>query len=328
MGMRKITYIDAIIEAQREEMRRDENVFVLGEDVGLYGGVFKATKGLMDEFGFYRCLDTPISESAIVGIATGAALMGMRPIAEIQFADFIGGAHDQICQQAAKIYYRTGGTWPVPITIRCPYGGDVGGGMYHSQSNEAWYCHVAGLKVVVPSTPYDAKGLLKAAIRDNNPVLYFEHKKLYRTIKEPVPDDDFVVPIGKAEVKKPGRHLSIFSFGLMFHRSMQAALKLKEEGIDVEVVDLRTLLPLDMETIAESVKKTGKALVVHEAPKYGGIGGEIASAIVEECWDYLDGPVVRVAAPDTPVPFHPKMEQLFLPSVERIYQEAKKLFEY
>ncbi|MEP0813947.1 MAG: alpha-ketoacid dehydrogenase subunit beta [bacterium] len=322
------TYIDAIVEAQREEMRRDERVFVMGEDVGIYGGVFKATKGLKDEFGFYRCLDTPISESLIVGAGIGAALMGMRPISEIQFADFIHGAHDQIVNQAAKIFYRTGGTWACPLVIRVPYGGDVGGGMYHSQSVEAWYVHVPGLKIVCPGTPRDAKGLLKAAVRDNNPVLYFEHKKLYRTIKEEIPDDDYVTPIGPAEVRREGRHVTMIAFGLMLQRVLKVAERLSGEGIEAEVIDLRTLLPMDKNTIIESAKKTGKVVVVHEAPKTGGVGGEIASIVAEQAFEYLDGPIVRVCGLDIPHPFHPKMEEFYLPSVERIYEETKKLVEY
>lgn len=323
-----ITYIDGIVEAQREEMKRDETVFVLGEDVGVYGGVFKATRGLMQEFGFYRCLDTPIAESGIVGIAIGAAMMGMRPIAEIQFADFIGGAHDQIVNQATKIFYRSGGTWPVPITIRIPYGADVGGGMYHSQSIEQWYMNITGLKMVVPSTPYDAKGLLKACIRDNNPCLYLEHKKLYRTIKEEIPEDDYIIPIGKADIKREGKHISVYCYGLMYHRVLQAANILSKEGIDLEIVDLRSLLPLDKETILHSVKKTGKAIVVHEASKTGGVGAEVASIINEEAWDYLDAPVHRECSLDIPMPFHPKMEAYFMPTVEKIVNAARKLHAY
>lgn len=323
----KVTYIDAIVEAQAEEMRRDERVFVMGEDVGIYGGVFKATKGLKDEFGFYRCLDTPISESLIVGAGIGAALMGMRPISEIQFADFIHGAHDQITNQAAKVFYRTGGTWACPLTIRVPYGGDVGGGMYHSQSPEAWYVHVPGLKIVAPSNPYDAKGLLKAAVRDNNPVIYFEHKKLYRTVKDDIPEDDFVVPIGPAEVVREGRHVTMVAFGLMLHRSLKVAERLAEEGIEADVIDLKTLLPIDSATIVESAKKTGKVVIVHEAPKTGGMGGELSAIVSEQAFDFLDGPIVRVCGRDIPHPFHPKMEEFYLPSLDRIYEETKKLVE-
>ncbi len=324
----KVTYIDAIVEAQAEEMRRDERVFVMGEDVGIYGGVFKATKGLKDEFGFYRCLDTPISESLIVGAGIGAALMGLRPIAEIQFADFIHSAHDQITNQAAKMFYRSGGTWACPMVIRVPYGGDVGGGMYHSQSPEAWYAHVPGLKVVMPGTPYDAKGLLKAAIRDNNPVIYFEHKKLYRTVKEDIPDEDYIVPIGPAEVRREGRHVTIIAFGLMLQRTLKVADRLSEEGIEAEVIDLKCVLPIDKDTIESSAKKTGKVVIVHEAPKTGGVGGEIAAIVNEKAFEFLDGPVVRVCGLDIPHPFHPKMEEFYLPSVDRIYNETKKLVDY
>lgn len=323
-----ITFIDAILDGMREEMLRDENVFVLGEDVGIYGGVFKATKGLMDEFGFWRCLDTPIAEELIVGAATGAALCGMRPIAEIQFCDFVGGAHDQIVQQAAKICYRTGGKWPVPIVVRVVTGGDVGGGLYHSQSLEAWYAHTPGLKVVSPSNVYDAKGLLKAAVRDNNPVLYFEHKKLYRLLKEEIPTDDYIVPIGPADIKRAGTDVSIFAYSYMTYKSLLAAEMLARDGISAEVVDLRTLLPVDKETILASSKKTGKCIVVYEANRTCGYGAEVASIIAEEAFEYLDAPIVRITGLDTPFPFHPKMEKFFMPDENKIYRAAKELYEY
>ncbi len=326
-----ITYIDAIVEAQAEEMRRDPNVFVLGEDVGIYGGVFKATKGLMEEFGFWRCLDTPIAESLIVDAAIGAALMGMRPIAEIQFGDFIGGAHDPICQQAAKIYWRTGGTWKVPIVIRVANAWAMGTGVYHGQANEAWYMHVPGLKVVAPSTPYDAKGLLKSAVRDNNPVIYMEQKAIYRVpwLKEELPDDDYVVPIGKARLAREGKHVSFISYGWVVHNCLEAAKKLEEEkGVSAEVLDLRSILPYDKEAILETVKKTGKVIIAHDATKTAGVGAEIAAFISENAFEYLDGPIVRVCSYDTPVPFYSKMEKFWLPTADRLYEAGLKLFEY
>ncbi len=326
-----VTYIDAIVEAQREEMERDPSVFVLGEDVGIYGGVFKATKGLKDEFGFWRCLDTPIAEACIVDVAIGAALMGMRPIAEIQFGDFIGGAHDPICQQAAKIYYRTGGTWKVPIVIRVASGWSMGVGMYHGQANEAWYVHTPGLKVVAPATPYDAKGLLKSAVRDDNPVIFLEQKAIYRVpwLKQELPEEDYTVPIGKARIAREGKHLTYISYGWVVHNCLEAAKRLSDEhGIEAEVIDLRSLLPMDKETIIESVKKTGKVIISHDAPKTGGVGGEISAIIADEAFEYLDGPIVRVCSYDTPIPFFSKMEQFWLPTPEKLYQAGLKLFSY
>ena len=322
----EITYLEAIRQALWEEMDRDERVFMLGEDIGVYGGAFKITKGFLEKFGPERVIDTPLSESAIVGAAIGAALMGMRPVVEMQFADFIACAFDQIVNVAAKHHYRIGE--PVPIVIRAPYGGGIHAGPYHSQCPEAWFFHVAGLKLVAPSTPRDAKGLLKAAIRDPDPVIYFEHKYLYRHLKGEVPEGDDIVPIGKAEVKRQGKTISVIAYGAMVQQSLEAAEKLAPEGIDLEVVDLRTLQPLDMETILTSVKKTGRSLVVHEAPKTGGIGGEIAARLVEEAFRFLDAPVVRVAAPHTPVPFSPVLEDTYLPNADKIALKARELAEF
>lgn len=319
----EITYLEAIRQALWEEMDRDERVFMLGQDIGAYGGAFKVTKGFIDKFGPERVIDTPLSESAIVGAAIGAALMGMRPVVEMQFADFIACAFDQIVNMAAKHHYRL--REPVPLVIRAPYGGGIHAGPYHSQCPEAWFFHVAGLKLVAPSTPCDAKGLLKAAIRDPDPVIYFEHKYLYRHVKGSVPDGDEVVPIGRAEVKREGGSISVVTYGAMVQRSLEAAEKLMPEGIDLEVVDLRTLQPMDMATVLASVEKTGRAMVVHEAPKTGGIGGEIAARLAEEAFRFLDAPVVRVAPPHTPVPFSPPLEASYLPNADKIALKAREL---
>jgi 2-oxoisovalerate dehydrogenase E1 component beta subunit len=319
----EITYLEAIRQALWEEMDRDERVFLLGEDIGTYGGAFKVTKGFLDKFGPERVIDTPLSESAIVGAAIGAALMGMRPVVEMQFADFIACAFDQIVNMAAKHHYRLGE--PVPLVIRAPYGGGIHAGPYHSQCPEAWFFHVAGLKLVAPSTPRDAKGLLKAAIRDPDPVIYFEHKYLYRHVKGDVPDGDEVVPIGRAAVRRDGNSLSLITYGAMVQRSLEAADLLVPEGIDVEIIDLRTLLPLDMATVLASVEKTGRAMVVHEAPKTGGIGAEIAARLAEEAFRFLDAPVARVAPPHTPVPFSPPLETAYLPNAETIARTARAL---
>jgi len=327
--MKKTTYIEAITEALAEEMERDEKVFLIGEDIGLYGGVFKATKGLMDRFGPERVIDSPISEVYIAGGSIGAALVGMKPVPEIQFADFITPSMDQLIQQAAKMRYRTAGDWTCPMTVRVCCGGDVGGGLYHSQINEQFFFSQPGLIVVMPATPYDAKGLLKSAIRGNDPVIYFEHKRLYRWIKEDLPEEDFTVPIGKAAVKKEGKDLTIVCYGLMYHRSMQAAEALEKEGISAEVIDMRTIRPWDRETIFDSIKKTSRALLVQESPKTGGVMGEISASITEEVFDSLDAPVTRVCGLDVPMlPFAPPMEHFFLPNAEKIARAAKKLMEY
>jgi 2-oxoisovalerate dehydrogenase E1 component beta subunit len=319
----EITYLEAIRQALWEEMDRDERVFLLGEDIGVYGGAFKVTKGFLDKFGPERVIDTPLSESAFVGAGIGAALMGMRPVVEMQFSDFIACAFDQIVNMAAKHHYRIGE--PIPLVIRAPYGGGIHAGPFHSQCPEAWFFHVAGLKLVAPSSPADAKGLLKAAIRDPNPVIYFEHKYLYRHIKGEVPEGDSIVPIGQAEVKRQGSTISVITYGAMLQHSLAAAERLMPEGIDLEVVDLRTLQPMDMTTIASSVKKTGRAMVVHEAPKTGGIGGEIAARIAEDLFHSLDAPIVRVAPPHTPIPFSPVLEEAYLPNTETIAAKAREL---
>lgn len=320
------TYLDAISQALREEMRRDPNVILLGEDIGAFGGAFKVTRGFLEEFGPERVIDTPISESGFVGAACGAAIEGFRPVVEFQFADFIACAFDQIVNFAAKAYYRWG--TPVPVVFRGPSGGGFRGGPFHSQNPEAWFTHVPGLKVVAPSTPYEAKGLLKAAVRDNNPVVYFEHKHLYRRIREDLPDDDFVVEIGKANVKRTGADLTIVTYGAMVHESLDVAERLARDGAEVEVVDLRTLCPLDTETFLASVRKTSRALVVYEAHLTGGFGGEIAAIIADQAFDALDAPVRRVAALDVPIPFSPTLEDAMLPSAASIHRAAIDVLEY
>ena len=324
--MAVVTYLEAISQALREEMRRDPTVFLMGEDIGVFGGAFKITKGFLEEFGEERVIDTPIAESGFTGAACGAAIMGFRPVVEFQFADFFSCAFDQIVNFAAKCYYRWG--IPVPVVFRGPSGGGFRGGPYHSQNPEAWFTHVPGLKVVQPSTPYEAKGLLKAAIRDNNPVLYFEHKHLYRRIREDVPEEEYEVPIGVADVKREGRDLSIVTYGAMVHASLEAAEHLAKEGAEVEIVDLRTLTPLDKECFLASVRKTGRALVVHEAHLTSGFGGEVASIIAEEAWESLDAPVKRIGALDVPIPFSPTLEDAVLPSAAKIEAGARWLLEY
>ncbi len=320
------TYLEAIRQGIWEEMERDPNVFLLGEDIGVYGGAFKITAGMLEHFGERRVIDTPICESAIVGAAIGASLMGLRPIAEMQFADFITCAYDQIVNFAAKCRYRWGA--PVPIVIRAPSGGGIHGGPFHSQNPEAWFAHVPGLKVVCPATAYDAKGLIKAAIRDNDPVIFFEHKALYRRIKEDIPEGDYTVPIGRARVYREGRDLSVITYGAMVYVAREAAEQLEREGISVEIVDLRTVFPLDEETILASVRKTSKAILLHEDILSGGIGGEIAARIAEKAFEYLDGPIVRIAAPDTPVPFSPPLEEAFLPNAAKVVEKARWLARY
>ena len=322
-----MTYLDAIRQGLWEEMERDPSVFLLGEDIGAYGGAFKVTAGMLEKFGAERVIDTPISESAIVGAAVGAALMGMRPVAEMQFMDFISCGFDQIVNMAAKIHYRWGAK--VPLVIRGPAGAGVHGGPFHSQTNEMWFVHTPGLKVVVLATAYDAKGLIKAAIRDEDPVIYLEHKYLYRRIKEEIPKEDYIVPIGQAAVRREGRDLTILTYGAMLYQALEAAETLaREPGIQTEVVDLRSLLPLDKDAILKAARKTGKVLVVHEDTRTGGIAGEIAAIINEEVFEYLDGPVLRVTAPDTPVPYSPPLEEFFLPNKEKILKAARQLAAY
>jgi pyruvate/2-oxoglutarate/acetoin dehydrogenase E1 component len=321
-----VTFLEAIRQALFEEMERDPTVVLLGEDVGVYGGAFKVSQGLLERFGWERVIDTPVSETAIVGAAVGMGYLGLRPVAEMQFIDFIACCFNQLTNFVAKSHYRWGA--PVPMVLRGPSGGGVHGGPFHSANPEMYFVHTPGLKVVYPSTPYDAKGLLKSAIRDNNPVLFFEHKFLYRRIKEEVPADDYTVPIGKAVVRREGRDLTILSYAAMMHTSIEAAELLAKEGIEAEVIDLRTLLPLDRETILASVKKTNKVLVVHEDTRTGGIAGEIAALVCEGAFEDLDGPVLRVTSLDTPVPYSPPLEARFLPNVASVANAARDLARY
>src|SRR6266540_6151930 len=323
-----VTFVEAIRQGIWEEMERDQTVFVLGEDVGVYGGAFKVTDGLLEEFGKGRVIDTPISEAAIVGAACGAALMGMRPVAEFQFIDFISAGFDLLTNYAAKSRYRWGGG--IPAVFRGPCGSGLRSGPFHSLNAEAFFMNTAGLKIVEPSTAYDAKGLIKAAIRDHDPVLFFEHKKLYRLprLREELPADDYIVEIGKARTRREGRDVSIFTFGAQVLMALDAAEELEKEGLDVEVIDLRTLAPLDKEAILRSVKKTSRALILHEASLTGGIGGEIAAIISAEAFEWLDAPVVRVASLDTPVPYSPPLEDYYLPQVKDVLDAARKLAAY
>ena len=324
--MPQATYLEAIRQGIWEEMERDPAVFCIGEDIGVYGGAFKVTDGLIHRFGSERVIDTPIAESAIVGAAYGASLTGMRPVAEFQFMDFISCAFNQIVNMLAKSHYRWNA--PSPLVLRGPSGGGVHGGPFHSQNPEMWFVHTPGLKVVCPGTAYDAKGLIKASIRDNNPVIFFEHKFLYRRIKEKIPEDDYIVPLGKARVAREGRDISVITYAAMLHVALEAAETLAKEGIELEVVDLRTLSPLDRDAIAQTVKKTNKVIILHEDTKTGGIAGEVAAIINEEAFDDLDGPIVRIAALDTPVPFSPPLEEYFLPKVADVVREARRLKAY
>ena len=324
-----ISYIDAVTMAIREEMERDSQVFVLGEDVGKKGGVFKATHGLYDQFGEHRVIDTPLAESAIAGVGVGAAMYGMRPIAEMQFADFIMPAINQIISEAAKVRYRSNNDWSCPMVIRAPYGGGVHGALYHSQSVEAIFANQPGLKIVMPSTPYDVKGLLKAAIRDDDPVLFFEHKRAYRLIKGEVPADDYVLPIGKADVKRQGEDITVITYGLCVHFALQAAEKLASDGISAHVLDLRTVYPLDKEAIVEAAVKTGKVLLITEDTKEGSIIGEVAAIIAENCLFDLDAPIMRLAGPDIPaMPYAPTMEKYFMVNPDKVEKAMRELAEY
>ncbi len=324
-----MSYIQAVTTALKEEMQRDEKVFVLGEDVGKKGGVFRATDGLYDEFGEARVLDTPLAESAIAGVGIGAAMYGMRPVAEMQFADFIMPAVNQIISEAAKMRYRSNNDWNVPMTIRAPYGGGVHGALYHSQSIEAVFANQPGLKIVMPSTPYDVKGLLKAAIRDNDPVLFLEHKRAYRLLKGEVPEDDYVLPIGKADVKREGSDITVITYGLCVHFALQAAEKLAEEGIDAHILDLRTVYPLDKESIIEAAQKTGKVLLVTEDNKEGSIIGEVAAIVAENCLFDLDAPIKRLAGPDVPsMPYAPTMEKFFMMNPDKVEKAMRELAEF
>lgn len=324
--MAPVTMLEAIRQAIFEEMERDPTVVAIGEDIGVYGGAFKVTAGLLERFGWERVIDTPISETAIIGAAVGMGYQGLRPIAELQFIDFIACCFNQITNFAAKSHYRWGA--PVPMVMRGPSGGGVHGGPFHSANPEMYFVHTPGLKVIYPSTAYDAKGLLKSAIRDNNPVLFFEHKFLYRRIKEELPTEDYTVPIGKAIVRREGRDLTIVTYAAMMHTSLEAAETLAKEGIEAEVVDLRTLLPLDKETILQSVKKTNKLLIVHEDTRTGGIAGEIAAVACEGAFEDLDGPILRVTAKDTPMPFSPPLEERFLPNLNDVISTARELARY
>ena len=327
--MTVISYIEAITVAIREEMERDEKVFLLGEDVGKKGGVFKTTSGLYEQFGEERVIDTPLAESAIVGVGVGAAMYGMKPIAEIQFADFILPAVNQIISEAAKIRYRSNNDWSCPMVIRAPYGGGVHGALYHSQSVEAIFANQPGLKIVMPSTPYDVKGLLKAAIRDADPVLFLEHKRAYRMIKGEVPADDYVLPIGKADVKRSGEDITVITYGLCVHFALQAAEKLASDGISVHILDLRTVYPLDQESIIEAAVKTGKVLLITEDNKEGSILGEVAAIIAEHCLFDLDAPIMRLAGPDVPaMPYAPTMEKFFMVNPDKVEKAMRELAEY
>jgi 2-oxoisovalerate dehydrogenase E1 component beta subunit len=321
-----LTYLEAIRQGIWEEMERDPSVFLLGEDIGAYGGAFKVTAGMLEKFGEERVIDTPISESAIVGAAVGAALMGMRPVAEMQFMDFIACAFDQIVNMAAKMHYRWGPA--VPMVVRGPCGAGVHGGPYHSQSNEMWFVHTPGLKVVMPATAYDAKGLIKAAIRDDNPVIFYEHKFLYRRIKEEVPEGDYVVPLGKAAVRREGDDMVVITYGAMVWVALEAARELEKDGLSLEVVDLRTLLPYDEEAVLASVRKCNKVILLHEDTRTGGMAGELAALIAEKAFEDLDGPIMRITAPDTPVPFAPPLEEYFLPNAQKVVEAARKLAEF
>jgi 2-oxoisovalerate dehydrogenase E1 component beta subunit len=320
------SYVEAIRKGIWEEMTQDESVFVLGEDVAVYGGAFKVTAGMLEEFGKNRVIDTPISESAIVATAIGAAMMGMKPVAEMQFADFISCAFDQITNFAAKSRYRWGAG--VPLVIRGPSGGGVHGGPFHSQNPEMYYVHTPGLKVVCPSTAYDATGLIKAAIRDPDPVLFFEHKYLYRRIKEELPAEEFTVPIGKAALRRRGSDISVITYGAMVYTALDAAKELEKDDIDLEVLDLRSLLPFDREAVLDSVKRTNKVILLHEDTRIGGFAGELAAVISEEAFEHLDGPIRRVTAPDTPVPYSPPLEEFFLPQVADVVRVARELYAY
>jgi 2-oxoisovalerate dehydrogenase E1 component beta subunit len=324
--MPTLTYIEAIRQGIWEEMERDDRVFMMGEDIGAYGGAFKLSLGMLEHFGPRRIVDTPLTENAFVGAAIGAAIMGLRPIVEMQFADFISTCYDQIVNYAAKARYRWGAG--VPMVIRGPAGGGVRGGPFHSNNPEISFVHTPGLKVVVPATAYDAKGLIKSAIRDPDPVLYFEHKLLYRKIKEDVPGEDYVVPLGQARVVRPGTEVSVITYGAMVYVALEAASRLAEEGIALEVLDLRTLVPLDREAVLASVRKTSRVILLHEDTRTAGFAGELAALIAAEAFDDLDAPILRVTSPDCPVPYSPPLEDAFLPKPEDVVRAAQQLMAY
>jgi len=323
------TYLEAIRDGIREEMRRDDRVMILGEDVGAKGGVFGVTEGLQKEFGEWRCLDSPLAESCIVGVAIGAALNGMRPIAEIQFQDFILPAIDQIVSEAAKMRYRSNGDWGVPMVVRAPFGGGVHGALYHSQSIEAMFAHVPGLRVVVPSTPYDAKGMIISALRDPDPVLYFEHKRAYRAIKGEVPDDEYTVPLDRATIAREGSDIAVYSYGMMVHTTLDAAARLSDDGFECEVVDLRSLRPLDRDAIVASARKCGKVLIVQEANLAVSVASEVAAIIAEDCFEHLDAPVMRIGGPEIPaMPYAPPLESFYLVTPDKVETALRALAAY
>ena len=327
--MAESSVIEAVRQALREEMSRDPMVFVMGEDVGQRGGVFLATQGLLEEFGGSRVIDTPLAEASIMGIALGAAFRGMRPVPEVQFSDFVWPSVNQLVGEAARACYGTNGALSVPMVVRIPYGGGIRGGLFHSQNVEALFFHTPGLKVIAPSTPYDAKGMLKSAIRDNNPVICLEHKKTYRLVRGEVPEEEYTIPLGVAEVKRAGANITTVSYGLMLHYCLEAAALVAQEGLDVEVVDLRTLKPLDVPTVLESVKKTGRLLVVHEDNVTGGVGAEVAAVAAGEAFEFLDAPVTRLCGPDVPtMPFAQTLEDAYMPNVERIAESMRTLAAY
>jgi pyruvate dehydrogenase E1 component beta subunit len=323
---RELTVVQAVTDALRSEMRNDDSIIVLGEDVGTNGGVFRATDGLQKEFGEARVIDTPLAEAGIIGAAIGMGLYGLKPVPEIQFLDFIYPAFDQIVNELAKFRYRSGGQYGCNVTIRSPYGGGIKGGHYHSQSTEAYFAHTAGLKVVIPSNPYDTKGLLIASIRDPDPVMFLEPKRIYRAIKDEVPEDAYTVPIGKAAVAKEGADVTVVAYGAMLHVALQAAQKAQDQGIDAEVLDLRTLVPLDEDTFLASVRKTGRLVIVHEAQRTAGFGGELAAIAAEKAIDHLEAPILRVAGLDTPFPY--TLENLYLPDVPRVLDAIVRTVKY
>ena len=327
--MAVISVIEAVRSAMQEEMRRDDSVFVLGEDVGKRGGVFLSTQGFIDEFGESRVIDTPLAEASIMGVALGAAFKGMRPIPEVQFSDFVWPSINQLIGEAARARYGSNGQLSVPMVVRIPYGGGIRGGLYHSQNVESFFFNVPGLKVVSPGTPYDAKGLLKSAIRDDNLIIFLEHKKSYRLVRGEVPEEEYTIPIGPADVKRQGSNITVVSYGLMLHHCLEAAELLSQEDVDVEVVDLRTLRPLDTETIINSVKKTGKILIVHEDNLTGGVGAEIAAIVADQAFEYLDGPISRLCGPDIPtMPFAQSLEEAYLPNTDKVASALRQLAQY
>jgi 2-oxoisovalerate dehydrogenase E1 component beta subunit len=324
--MATLTYLQAISEGLRQELRADDRVFLIGEDIGAFGGAFKVTQGLQEEFGEWRVIDAPLAEVAIVGACTGAALVGMRPVAEMQFSDFVSVAWDQLVTVAAKQHYRAG--TPVPLVVRLPSGGGFSGGPFHSQNPESSFAHIPGLKIVCPSTPGDAKGLLASAIADPNPVLYFEHKHLYRRVKDEVPDERYLTPIGQARLHREGKDVTVVTWGAMVHTASEAAGVLENDGVSVEILDLRSVLPWDREAVLASVSKTSRLLVLHEDTRTGGFGAEIAATVGEEAFESLDAPIRRIAAPDTPVPFSPPLEKRFIPQVEDVVNGLRELAGY